>query len=423
MESKWLFCVQKHLSAESRRAKGKSFFKVPAHMRGRQNKQEYEPIFFTFGPYHAKLPSPCDYFKLQAATALTSVASFEKLVAQIKRKYSDIRDMYAEPWDHMGEDAEALAHLLALDALTIVGAASGIEIFQPHNLVFAVFHDAWLLDNQLPLFVLQYAIESIVQFVDNLPSMESVVRAYAINYSDSPFSHDGSWSWSVLFNPNQSMIGCAYDILTGRTSQSIVTRQDPGCWAPALDQKLPTASQLRKYGITFAPCYAGRFTEISFNQRTRVLTLPKISLYDGTASYLLNLAAYEVGSFPFSERPISSYIEMMDYLINEVEDVKLLDDSRVIENQLGSHEEAASIWNKMAFSLPHANTQKDKEVIKKVNEACMSKWHKLKTAFLDEYLNKKPWLLISIISAFVLLVLTLLQTIYSIQLYYFTIKV
>lgn len=108
----------------------------------------------------------------------------------------------------------------------------------------------------------------------------------------------------------------------------------------------------------------------------------------------------------------------MDFLIDVEEDVKVLVDAQVIHNQLGSHGELASMWNKMAVNLPIRLTSHDAEVIENVNKACQANWSRWRAAFLDTYWDKKPWLLISIVAALFLFVLTALQTIYTMTQYY-----
>lgn len=88
--------------------------------------------------------------------------------------------------------------------------------------------------------------------------------------------------------------------------------------------------------------------------------MPKITVFDETQTYILNLMAHE--AWCSSGAPVTSYTAFMDYLIDGEEDVKVLVDKGIINNQLGSHNQLATMWNQLMCFVPLTITNEDAEV-------------------------------------------------------------
>jgi hypothetical protein len=151
------------------------------------------------------------------------------------------------------------------------------------------------------------------------------------------------------------------------------------------------------------------------------LYLPSVQLHDRTESYFRNLAMYEVFDHYDEKRhhAFTDYLHLMSDLIKTPEDIAyLIDDCKVIKNLLGTHHNAFEMWERLQRGLLHPEYSKKyrMEIVDPVNLQCDNPTPitALKnTEFYDRFCSK-PWLAISVITAAVLLLATLIQTYVSV---------
>ncbi|MBA0668559.1 hypothetical protein Goklo_001455 [Gossypium klotzschianum] len=157
--------------------------------------------------------------------------------------------------------------------------------------------------------------------------------------------------------------------------------------------------------------------DIMFTKDTKVLKIPTLQVNDWTESLFRNYMAYEQ-FFPRGKPTyFVDYVVFMDNLINTGKDVQLLCKSEVIDNWLGDDEAVALMFNKLRDSIYMMSEDfYYADIFGRVNEHCQRKWNKWKAALKKNYFNT-PWSLISFLAALVLLLLTLLQTIFSVLSY------
>ncbi|KAI4346919.1 hypothetical protein L6164_007782 [Bauhinia variegata] len=138
------------------------------------------------------------------------------------------------------------------------------------------------------------------------------------------------------------------------------------------------------------------------------LHLPPLILNDSTVPVLLNLVAYEMCPDFINKFEISSYVKLIDLLIDHTEDVKELRSSGILHNSLGSDEEVVELFNTISSGLVHNPTLYSgirDEVEKHYN-------NKLSIWMGDAYYThlKSPWTIVALVAALTALVLTALQT-------------
>ncbi|KAL3694981.1 hypothetical protein R1sor_008632 [Riccia sorocarpa] len=143
---------------------------------------------------------------------------------------------------------------------------------------------------------------------------------------------------------------------------------------------LPSATQLATTGVHFK-CHDGLTNEVKFEKSffrlSATLYLARIYVADFTETMLLNLCVYE--SMNRQDEGVHNCVMLMDELIDTEADVELLMDGKdpiITENRLGDNKQ-----------------------------------------FLDSY-RVAPWLLVSLLAAIILLVLTVVQTIYTVWGFY-----
>jgi hypothetical protein len=143
------------------------------------------------------------------------------------------------------------------------------------------------------------------------------------------------------------------------------------------------------------------------------LFLPFLQLNDKTESYFRNLAMYEFyGRNGENSNAFSDYLQLMFQLIKTQEDFAyLIDECKVIRNLLVTHQNAFKMWERLQSGIvlaPYSEEYKTK-IVSPVNRECESIPRRMRTEFYNRFCST-PWLAISVITAFVLLLATLIQT-------------
>ena len=179
--------------------------------------------------------------------------------------------------------------------------------------------------------------------------------------------------------------------------------------------RLPTASQLSKVGIRFKAC-EGNVSVIKYHPMTLHLDLPRIVVYKGTEDVLRNLLAYEQTSKDGGE--FTKYAIIMDSLIDTPEDVAILTKAGVIVNHLGDDAELVNMWNELYdTNIVIKSCERWDKMTSEVLELYRSPWRPMYVEFREKYFSK-PWLTISLFAGFLLLLVSLVQTGYTVAGYY-----
>lgn len=169
-----------------------------------------------------------------------------------------------------------------------------------------------------------------------------------------------------------------------------------------------TATKLRERGVRFKKSKTNR---IEFNTATGVLELPSIMIDDSAECTFLNLMAFEhlhVGE----GNEITTYICFMDELIDSALDVHLLSAKGIIVNAVGSEEEVAEILNSLTrevISDPRGGFKVARENLKVYSQKKSNMWK----ASLKHTHFSNPWSVTALFAATLLLVLTIIQTVYA----------
>ncbi|XP_043709735.1 UPF0481 protein At3g47200-like isoform X2 [Telopea speciosissima] len=170
-------------------------------------------------------------------------------------------------------------------------------------------------------------------------------------------------------------------------------------------------TQLREAGVKFEVGKGKCLLDLSFKKG--VLAIPCINIQDWTDSLLRNMIAFEqlhcVGT-----KYITDYATLLDSFIDSSKDVILLHERGIIKSLLGDHEQVSLLFNKLVNEVNiDAGDFYFSDICQDLNAYYRVTWHTWKANLRHTYFNT-PWTIISVIAAAVLLVLTFLQTIYSI---------
>ncbi len=172
-------------------------------------------------------------------------------------------------------------------------------------------------------------------------------------------------------------------------------------------ESLQSATVLKKAGLQIQGI-PGMVQQVAFENGC--LFLPIMSQSESIESYICNMAAYEFWntSPPF---PFMHYLLLMSQLIKTPADVSYLVDCGVIRADIGTQQRIFQMWERLQSVVvyPVYSNKYRENIVKPMNRHCASALNVMVTDFYNTFCAK-PWLVISVISAIILLVATLIQT-------------
>ncbi|KAK1294837.1 UPF0481 protein [Acorus calamus] len=178
---------------------------------------------------------------------------------------------------------------------------------------------------------------------------------------------------------------------------------------------LKSATELQEAGVRFVKKEDSSFLDLSF--KGGVMAFPVLHIYEHTMVHFRNLIAFEQCYF-YTKDHITFYAAFMDFLIDTPTDVKVLQKEGILKIGISSEKEVAQFFNNLNREVYFNNNHSYlKDLIVDVNRYCDSKTHRWRAVLARDYFNN-PWAVISVVAAFILLTLTLLQTFYTIYAYY-----
>ncbi|GKV15564.1 hypothetical protein SLEP1_g26346 [Rubroshorea leprosula] len=175
-----------------------------------------------------------------------------------------------------------------------------------------------------------------------------------------------------------------------------------------------SASELSEAGIQYVNKFeTGSLFDIEFRSGKGILEIPTMIIDDNTESFYHNIIAFE--QYSTDGGYLTSYCRLMDCLINSDKDVELLRRCGIIVNYLGNDQAVATMFNKLGIQVGiFGNDFFYDSLFCSVNEYYDRTWNKWKATLRRDYCNS-PWAFISVVAAVFLLLLTLLQTIFTVS--------
>ncbi|XP_057449556.1 UPF0481 protein At3g47200 [Lotus japonicus] len=426
-----------------------SIYKIPHYLRDSTGDDKaYAPQIVSLGPYHhgKKRLRQMERHK------------WRSLDHVLKRTKHDIR-LYLNSMKEIEERARSFyegpislssnefVEMLVLDGCFVLelfrGATEGFKelgysrndpIFAMRGSMHSIHRDMIMLENQLPLFVL----DRLLGLQLGNPDLKGLVAGLALRFfdplmpTDEPLTKsdinklESSFKSSDTFDPLSDLGGLHCLDVFRRSLLRTGPQSTPRIWIKRWSnnhrvadkrrqQLIHCVTELKEAGIKFKKRKTDRFWDIKFENG--ILRIPRLLIHDGTKSLFLNLIAFEQCHLDCSN-DITSYVIFMDNLINSPEDVGYLHYHGIIEHWLGSDEEVADLFNRLCQEVvfdinnSYLSTMSDA-----VNRYYNHRWNKWYASLRHNYFSN-PWAIISFIAAVVLLLLTLAQTYYSVYGYY-----
>ncbi|KAK1326113.1 UPF0481 protein [Acorus calamus] len=317
-----------------------------------------------------------------------------------------------------------------------------------HNslyLIELVDHDLLKVENQIPFFVIETLYEVLAPHKSNGDGVASVYELAMnllnkIDPSDyyatieNPEVHHLLHLFYVLLVPDHSrksfpirvskkvleskVVQKVEDVLRpiSRAMSSFIAKDSVGesqrHWNSGW---IRSATELREAGVKFVEKERCSFLDVSF--RDGVMEIPVLCIFEHTIVLLRNLIAFEQ-CYLHTKDHITFYAVLMDCLIDTPGDVKVLQKKGILRIGLSSEGEVARFFNRLCKEVFYANSQSYlRDLFVDVNRYCDSKTHRWRAVLARDYFNS-PWAVVSFVAAVILLVLTFLQTFYSVFGYY-----
>lgn len=396
-----------------------SIFRVPQSLID-INGSSYRPHIVSIGPYH------------HGETQLEMIQEHKwrflsSLLKRMQNKGLGLEDFLkaVQPFEIKARDcysqvikfnSDEFIEMLVLDGCFIIELFRKFGGIVPFEADDPLINMSWIypfflrdlirLENQIPFFILQSLFELTLLpsgEADSGPSLATLTLNFFNNALQRPneviakySNHQGKHLLDFL---RSSFIPPGHHEPKNTYPQTRVIR---------------CISNLRRAGISLRPGKEDSFLAIKF--RWGVIEMPRITLDDFMSSFLINCVAYEQCHGACSKH-MTTYATLLDCLINTAKDVQFLSDRGIIENYYGTDAEIARFINNLgkdvSFDIDSCYLAK---LFNEVNEHYNSNWHVTWASFKYTYFNT-PWSFISALAAFILLVLTILQTLYTILSY------
>ncbi|KAF2303861.1 hypothetical protein GH714_023938 [Hevea brasiliensis] len=337
-------------------------YRVPKRLRD-VNENAYTPRLVSIGPFHhgrAGLGAMEEHKwrHLQNFLRQTKV-KLDDLVNFIKEREERARNCYAETIELTSNE---FVQIITVDAAFTIDIllgrvfphlTSAIEcVYDRTGLVFDIYRDMLLIENQLPYFILSDVLD----------------------------------------------FARAEQLLPFKQTQPPKQRRLKFKGAKSL-------TELHEAGVKFKVASNKHLLDIQFTDG--VLEIPYVRVSEMTEAFFRNLIAFEQCHCKISY--VSDYIVLMDILINTPHDVELLVKCGIMKNMLANNLEASMLFNNLAKEiLFDSNVFYYSLLCEDLNDYCKVRWHKWQATLKHNYFNN-PWAVISVIAAVILLLLTFIR--------------
>ncbi|XP_047080026.1 UPF0481 protein At3g47200-like [Lolium rigidum] len=424
----WVVDVEKTLkeadkSVEVSRWERHCIYRVPACIKDIKSKA-YQPQVVSLGPFHHGDPNllPMEEHKRRALRHLLRrarrplddfVAAVEDDAEQLESAYMDLGVEWRAGIGSGGR--ERFLEMMIVDGcflLEVMRTAAGKNvhdyasndpIFSSHGILYMVPYirrDMLMLENQLPLLVLQKlnAVET------GKPPNDDFVNRMVLRFlapSSRPLQPGIGLGLHPLDVFRRSMLYGEYQkIPNSRDTQD--------------NDIIRSAVELYEAGIGFKTSKSSSLHDIRF--RHGVLSMPTVPVDDSTEYMFLNMMAFErlhVGA----GNDVTAYVFFMDNIIDSAKDVALLSSKGIIQNAVGSDKAVAKLFNSISRDVVLEQDSALDAVQRQVNGYFRQPWNMWRANLIHTYF-RSPWAFLSLAAAVFLLVMTIMQTVYTVMPYY-----
>ncbi|KAG5226362.1 UPF0481 protein [Salix suchowensis] len=391
--------------SESRRSEC-CIYRVPKPLR-HVNWKAYAPLMISIGPLHrenkrleAMEKEKLKYFKKLTERDGMDEKKMRDIVISIKNQEERLRHCYSEKSILM-ESSDDFAKMILLDAVFIIqlflesNDDKGPKNFEP-RMTFDIREDLMLLENQLPLFIIQEIYDRV-----NPRSQD----AQAIPFLDLATCHFGKYSFLKRVETSPGVEGSRHftDLLRNLMLSGAIERSKYILNPTMLKY---SAVMLRNAGVKFQATRDKCLVNITFDKG--VLKIPQLEVDHNFNRLVRNIIAMEQCLYE-REAYICSYIKFMDHLIDSAGDVGLLVRKGIIVHRLGDDAAVSNMINHFCENIGDNYTCFG-DISQELNAHYENRWNHRKATLKLVYFPN-IWRGTGTVAAAVMLILTLIQTI------------
>ncbi|GLU07022.1 hypothetical protein SLE2022_240020 [Rubroshorea leprosula] len=267
-------------------------------------------------------------------------------------------------------------------------------LFSSNAMYPVLFHDLFLLENQIPWFVLELLYDR-TSGKGSKPLAE-IATEFFIRFA---FSYD-----KLRTEPEiPSSIGVKHILDLARHYLGLSSEVGSSVFK-LHKHTIPSATRLKEAGVKFKRLESRRILDVRF--KSGVLEIPTLSIHINSEAIFRNLISFEQCCPLFAPR-VACYARLLDGLVHTPDDVNILIRAGIFNNKLNL-KDASRLFNGLnnGNSIPIFYYA---ELCEQVNAYCQRWWPKWRAFYIHNYFSK-PWAIVSQAFAVAILVLTFLQT-------------
>lgn len=407
-----------------------------SHRLRRINSEAYDPDLLSIGPYHhgkkellmLEEHKP-RFLHLFVEEAGKNGVTYEELFEAVSQREEAIRSSYSE--DLVEFDRKKLIDMMLLDGCIILMMFFIVSrkldltikddpIFKIPRILAIIRSDLLLLENQVPLFILETLfVTSKISPVGGLNKMAFKFFRYSTQIPER--------SWSSYYDIEAKHL---LDLIRQtfipypsekKKQPSHISLSIP-CWRREISQTgtrqyshtdpflrlITSARRLRNKGVIFKPRVEAE-TWLDIKLKKGVLEIPPLLLDNFIGQVFLNFVAFEQ-FYGYCSNHITSYVAFMGCLMNDEADTRFLSEKGIMENCFETDQEVSRFFKKIgkdvAFDISLSYLA---EVFEGVNKQT-SKGGRMRCKELAHTFFGSPLTSVASCAALLLLVLTLIQT-------------
>ncbi|XP_039166192.1 UPF0481 protein At3g47200 [Eucalyptus grandis] len=391
-----------------------SIYRVPKSIRDGYEKA-FGPRFVSLGPFHHHIKdlqasghkqSYYDDFVRESKLSVQYLSEF------VKGREEAIRKCYAETIVLNSDD---LAMCILQDAVFVIEillknrdrslVGENDRIFKKPWLIHDIKFDMLKIENQIPFAILE---DLLALHQSTRESDDEWLSLGVLTHEFFKLQLGGITEIADDFAKVSSMKSRHFvDLLRNYNSPSVRPS-----W-PKKDLKslaTPSVMELSQAGVKFHVGLGKSLFDVRFFNGT--LEIPKLNIYFGADVLFRNLIGFEKCNH--HENYINDYIIFIGLLVHSPADVEMLVEEGIIGISTWDSKEVFGLIKSLvkgARFLPEDFYFSG--LCAELNEYYRIPWHRWKATLKRDYFNS-PWSIISVVAAIVLLLLTLVQTVFSV---------
>ncbi|KAL6654768.1 hypothetical protein ACP70R_008233 [Stipagrostis hirtigluma subsp. patula] len=436
--SSWVVQMEKILEhtnpyVKKERWKTPSIYRVPEWLKSTTKSQAYRPQVVSLGPFHHGDPKLKPMEEHKCRLMLHMVKRSEKPLGEFVEAVKAIADELQHAYDGLderwrGANTSRFVQMMVTDGAFLLEIMTAVRempddydavddpVFSIRgrlSLMPRIRSDMCLVENQLPLLLLQ-TLEAVLRGTSPVQICTETNKLVA-GFLCPGFVKDISLVKAisleeVIGNPEHPL-DIYHKCFCGlsRTAGHHPVSDNNKC-----ESALYSAVELREAGVHIRKSDTLSIQDINF--QNDILSIPPVEVKNGTEKIILNLIAFEQ-LHSNAGTHVTDYMIFMDNIIDSEKDVALLRSKGVLKNFLSSDKEAAKLFNTLCTGATLNPISKVGHVQWMVAANCSKPSNKWRAIFVHSYLSN-PWVFISLMTAVIVLALTVLQTVYTVADFY-----